>query len=395
MKKKVAIIGIGQTPCTKSLKELSHMELLYQATRAALKDASLSRDDIGSAFTTSYDLLEGRSLSNQYTLDSIGGVMKPCDLRLGEDGLYGVVAGFMEVLADPDQIIVVGSVQKGSERKDDLFATQRLVLSSLDPIYTRPVLSLPAESIQIEYLVAALEARRYMSLYWITEEQIAKVAVKNLNNATLNPMAQNRMKVTLEDVLSSEVLCWPLREMDVADTSDGACVLILASAERAKEVKQTPVWILGVGWCSDSSSLTKGELGKATYTYKAARQAYDMAGLKDPPKEVHLAEVYDAYSFKELQHCEALGLCEEGGAGRMIDEGISEINGSLPVNPSGGLLGHGNPIGTAGLLRVAQAALQVRVEAGGHQVPNPEVALAQAWGGIGTRCGGVVVLARD
>lgn len=395
MQRRVSIVGIGQTPCTKNFEQLSHMELLYQATKQALEDAGVSRDDIGSAFTTSYDFLEGRSLSNQYTLDSIGGVMKPCDLRLGEDGLFGVVAGFMEVLANPHQIIVVGSVQKGSERRDDRLATQRLILASLDPIYTRPVLSPPAESIHVEYLLAAFEARRYMSLYGITEEHMAKVAAKNYRNATLNPLAQNPMEVTAEEILNSEVLCWPLRRMGVASPSDGACVLILASAERTREIKQTPIWITGVGWCSDSSFLAKGELGNAAYTYRAARQAYDMAGLKDPRKEVHLAEVYDSYSYKELQHCEALGLCEEGGAGRMIDDGVSEIEGPLPVNPSGGLLGHGNPIGTAGLLRVAQAALQVRGEAEGHQVPNAGVALAQAWGGIGTRCGGVVVLSRE
>jgi acetyl-CoA C-acetyltransferase len=134
-------------------------------------------------------------------------------------------------------------------------------------------------------------------------------------------------------------------------------------------------------------------LAKTKFINVAARQAYDMAGIKHPVQEIDLAEVYDNYAFKELQHCEALGLCGEGEGGKFIDKGISEIGGSVPVNPSGGLLGQGNPIGTAGLMRVAQAALQLRGEAGRCQVPNADVAVAQScqWP---YRSGGVVVLSK-
>jgi acetyl-CoA C-acetyltransferase len=389
--KRVAIVGIGQTKCGFDSDGFSHKELLYQATKQALNEAGVQREDIDSAFTTSLDFLEGRSLSNQYSLDSIGGVMKPCDLRLGEDGVYAIFAGYMEVMNKPGQIVVAASVQKASDRRPD--ADPNIVLSTLETVYVRQVCTnLPAIG-GLEYCLAAMEARRYMHCYGITEAQIAKVAVKNYNNATRNPLAQNAKKITLDEVINSEVLAWPVRSLEVAKPGDGACTLVLTSEEMAAELTDNPVWITGIGWCSDTCYPAASELGKAKFIYTAARQAYAMAGIRHPAQEIDLAEVYDNYAFNELQYCEALGLCGEGEGGNFIDEGISEIGGRIPVNPSGGLLGHGNPLGTAGLMRVAQAALQLRGEAGDYQVAGAEVAVAQGCG-VPYRSGGVVVLSK-
>ena len=127
MRERVCIIGIGLMESTDPIVELSHKELLFYTTRKAMDDAGIERKDIGSAFTASYDFLEGRSLSNQYTLDAIGGVMKPCDIRLGEDAIYSLFAGFMEVMANPSEIVVVGSVQKASERDPEGLGFQKLI----------------------------------------------------------------------------------------------------------------------------------------------------------------------------------------------------------------------------------------------------------------------------
>lgn len=391
MPKRVAIVGIGQTKCGFNDDGFSYRELLYLATKQALSEAGIQREDIDSAFTTSYDFLEGRSLSNQYSLDSIGGVMKPCDLRLGEDGIYAIFAGYMEVMSKPGQIVVAASVQKASDRRPG--ADPAITLSTLETVYVRQVFAnLPAIA-GLEYCLAAMEARRYMHCYGITEAHIAKVAVKNHNNATRNPLAQNARKVTLDDVLNSEMLSWPLRSLEVAKPGDGACTLVLASEELAAELSDSPVWIRGIGWCSDTCYPAASELAKTKFIHIAARQAYAMAGIRHPAREIDLAEVYDNYAFNELQYCEALGLCGEGEGGRFIDEGISEIGGSIPVNPSGGLLGQGNPLGTAGLMRVAQAALQLRGEAGDCQIAGAEVAVAQGCG-LPYRAGGVVVLSK-
>lgn len=391
MSKRVAIVGIGQTKCGYVIDGYSLPELMYLATKQALGDAGIEREDIDSAITAQVDFLEGRSLCQQYTLDSIGGVMKPCDQRVGEDGIYAVFAGYMDAMSKPGQIVVVASVQKASDRRPSAYPM--IILSALDTVYTRRVCDdLPGVD-GLEYCLAAMEARRYMHCCGITETQIAKVAVKNHSNATLNPMAQNTKKVTVKGVLDSKIISWPLRSMMVAKPADGACALVLASEDVADELTDKPVWIRGIGWCSDILRPGKTELAKTKFINVAARQAYDMAGIKHPVQEIDLAEVYDNYAFKELQHCEALGLCGEGEGGKFIDKGISEIGGSVPVNPSGGLLGQGNPIGTAGLMRVAQAALQLRGEAGRCQVPNADVAVAQScqWP---YRSGGVVVLSK-
>jgi acetyl-CoA C-acetyltransferase len=390
MQRRVAIIGIGQTSCSYH-GHYNRKELAYLATKQSLEDAGIKRADVDSAITAQLDLYEGASLCQQYTLDSVGGVMKACDQRLGEDGTYALFAGYMEAACKPGQIVVVASVEKSSDR--DPASNPQLILAMLDTAYVRQVCSSVPNTTGVEHCLAAMQARRYMHLYGVTETQIAKVAVKNLNNAMLNPWAQNSKRASLDEVLKSELLSWPLRSLMMSQPGDGACTLVLASEEVVFDLTDQPVWIRGLGWCSDVNYPGVSELGKARFINSAARQAYSMAGIKHPAKEIDLAEVYDNFSFNELQYCEALGLCGEGQGGRSIDEGVFELGGSMPVNPSGGLLGHGNPLGTAGLMRVAQAALQLRGEAGKYQVPGAEVAVAQGcqWP---YRSGGVAVLSR-
>ena len=393
MRKRVAIVGIGLTAFEKRV-DLSHKELLFQATRQALDDAGMSRDDIGSAFATGYDFLEGRSLCNQYSIDSLGGVMKGCDQRLGENGIYGIGAGYMEVMANPAETVVVASVQKDSERgtSEDY---QKLVLAALDPVFNRPVCTALPSISGLEYAFAAMEARRYMYKYGITEEQLAKVAFKNHNNARRNSRVKTKSKgFSEEDILGSDVLSWPIKSLEVAQRTDAACALVLASGEVAKTITDNPVWIAGVSWCSEGSYIGDRDLSVSKYIYVAARQAYSMAGIKHPAREIDVAEVYDTYSYKELQHCEALGLCAEGDGGKLIDGGVTELGGTLPVNPSGGLIGEGNAVGTSGLIRVANAAYQIRGDAGDFQVPNAEIAVAQGWSEIPAYSGGVAVLSK-
>ncbi|MDY6852578.1 MAG: hypothetical protein SV487_10975, partial [Thermodesulfobacteriota bacterium] len=183
MNDRVCIVGIGVVESTQPMVELSHKELLFYATRQAMDDAGVERKDIGGAITASYDFLEGRSLSNQYTLDSIGGVMKPCDLRLGEDGIYSIFAGYMEIMADPSQIVVVASVQKASERGDDGIGFQKLIADSMEPVFSRPVCKSVPGIGGLESVLAAMEARAYLDRTGLTEEHLAAIAVKNMKNA--------------------------------------------------------------------------------------------------------------------------------------------------------------------------------------------------------------------
>jgi acetyl-CoA acetyltransferase len=162
MDNRVCVVGIGVVEAKDPMVDLSHKEMLFYATSQALDDAGLERKDIGSAITTSFDFLEGRSLSNQYTLDSIGGVMKPCDLRLGEDGIYSLFAGYMEVMSDPSQVVVVASVQKASERDPDGLGYQKLIADSMEPVFSRPVCKSVPNLLGLEPVLAAMEARVFM-----------------------------------------------------------------------------------------------------------------------------------------------------------------------------------------------------------------------------------------
>jgi acetyl-CoA C-acetyltransferase len=390
MDNRVCVVGIGVVEAKDPMVDLSHKEMLFYATRKALDDAGLERKDIGSAITASFDFLEGRSLSNQYTLDSIGGVMKPCDLRLGEDGIYSLFAGYMEVMSDPSQVVVVASVQKASERDPDGLGYQKLIADSMEPVFSRPVCKSVPNLLGLEPVLAAMEARVFMDRTGLSEEDLAEVAVKNLN-------MDNDTKGSGPDkktVLKSDMLSWPIRKMTKAKETDAACAVILASEKRAKDLQNEPVFISGIGWCSDKSHLAFREQSVSRETKWAARQAYKMAGIRRPDREIDLAEVSDWYAHRELLHCEALGLCGSDEIKGCVADKSFQKQGRLPVNVSGGLLGRGNAVGTSGLIRVAQVVRQIRGQANGFQVPGVGVGLAHSWGGIPTATAGAAILSK-
>lgn len=392
----IAIIGAGMTPCRKNAEEFSHKELLYMAAKEAFHDAGIERKDVGTAITASFDILEGRGLSNQYTLDSLGGVMKPCDLRVGEDGLYAVFMGAMEVLANPDEVVIVGSVQKGSERDDENAASQKVFVSSLDPVFVRPVFSAAQEKFTEftpEILFSAMEAKIFMKEKGVTEKHCAQVAAKNYENAIENPDAQNGKKISAYEILKSGMISDPIHELEIAKKSDAAGVLVLASEKKAKELKaKHAVWIRGMGWCSDTAYFGRGNFSELRALKKAACNACKMAEIKNVEKDISFFEVDDSYAFKELQHVDALLSAENCTVTKMLEDGIFHKNGKLPVNVSGGLLGMGNAVGTSGLIRAAFAVLQLRGASKGFQLKNPRTALVQVSGSTLTPAHGVLIL---
>jgi acetyl-CoA C-acetyltransferase len=272
------------------------------------------------------------------------------------------------------KIVMVIAYEKMSEN----LAAQAIFNTVYDEVYVRDTgLNVP--------LQCGLEARRYLYKYGITEMQMAKVSVKNRTNALCNPYAQMPMKITVGDVLNSQYISWPVKLLDTSPVTDGARALIFASEDVVKEITDDPIWIRGVGRGAESCYMMgrrNMDYGKLDYAYLAAKQAYEMAGIKNPRAEVDYAEVYDPFTYKEMQHCEALSLCEEGGGGRMIDEGISLKEGRLPVNASGGLQGEGNPI-AAGMSRLCWCYKMIRGDAGECRVPKEvNTAVSCGWGGM-------------
>jgi len=188
----------------------------------------------------------------------------------------------------------------------------------------------------------------------------------------------------------------PIHLMMMSPASDGGAAAIFTTEEKARELSERPVvTVRGVGWCMDSPHYAYKDTAYSPQTVKSGKMAYEMAGIKNPREELDLAEVYDPVAYKELQHSEALGLCEIGEGGRAIERGDFNRDGVIPVNASGGLLGVGNPIAGAGMQKVISITQQLRGDEIGYRVPGElKLGLAHAWGGL-LQFSSVMILGAD
>ncbi len=268
----------------------------------------------------------------------------------------------------------------------------------------------------------AMMVRRHMYEFGTTVEQMALVSVKNHGNALHNPWAQYPMKLTVDDVRSAPMVADPLTRLDICVMSDGAAVCVLASEDAAREITDKPIKISGVGTGTDTMRLAdrphdevillphenpedyRGLKYPGVHSFRAgrvaAKMAYEMAGIRDPLRELDFIELYDAYTSSEIQTYEDLGLCRYGEGGKFIQEGYPRMDGDIPVNPSGGLLACGHPIGATGLMQAAFAFWQLQGTIGKHfsgddtlQVPDARRGLVHSHAGTGT-CITVTILER-
>ncbi len=377
--RKVAVVAVAQM----GHDEIFHLnirEITYRVVKNLLARGGIRRDEIGTIITSSSDYWQGISCSNTYYYDAVGGYLKNSS-KTEEDGAFAFLYGYLRVMSGHFDTAIVHAITKMSEIPEPSTLTHM----SADPFFQRPV--------GIDDLsAAALQANLYMARYGITEEQAAKVVVKNLGNARNNPYAFKKEKVTVEDVLKSERLADPIKALECAPESDATCAILLASEEKAKELTDTPAWIRGVGWSVDDYFLGDRNLLNGGLK-RAAQKAYAMAGVSRPLEEIDVAEVCEPYSYQELLWYEQLGLCGEGEGGKFIDAGMSSLDGKLPVNPSGGVLA-ANPYVARGLIRIAEAALQVMGKAEGRQVPGVNTALAHSTHGLAGQHHSVVVLGK-
>ena len=366
---RIAVVGVGQTKYERRKKGEIFYDLVYEVTVKAMEDAGFTLNDIDNVITISNDFWDGRTISCMAVQEAAGAHDKNVSTVEG-DGTFGAFYGAMRVLGGFGTTLVVAH-SKGSEG-DPRFITNGM----FDPIYHRPL--------GIEALSAsALQANAYMEKYHLAEEQFAAVSVKNHGNARKNPLAQLPMDITVEDVMQSRKIADPLKLLDCSPISDGAAAIIIANEERARKAHKKPVWIKGIAHCSEAYFLGDRDLAEPIALREAARKAYAMAGIHDPLKEIDVVELYDAFSYMEPLWLEGLGFCGPGEGGRMIEKKISTMDGSLPVNPSGGVLS-AHPVLAAGLARIIEGVLQIREEAGEHQVDSVKTALAQ---GINGPCG--------
>jgi acetyl-CoA acyltransferase len=224
----------------------------------------------------------------------------------------------------------------------------------------------------------------HMRKYGTTAEQFAKVSVKNHKHSVHNPLSQYQVEVKLEDVLKARMVAYPNTLYMCCPTGDGAAAAILISADKVKQYTSKPIKVAAAVLTSDpytDRDLTMPDVN--TLTKNAAKQAYEKAGLG--PKDLSLVELHDCFATAELLHYDNLGLCPEGEAGRMVDEGRTALGGDIPVNVSGGLLSKGHPLGATGVANIYEIVTQLRGKAGARQVEGAKAGLAHVIG-LGSAC---------
>ena len=229
----------------------------------------------------------------------------------------------------------------------------------------------------------ALAAQKHMAKYGTTEEQMAMVSVKNHNHASRNPYAHFQKGATLEQVLCSRMISTPFRLFMCSPITDGAAAVIVASEERARDLTDKPVWIQGTGQALDGFTLSSlhEDYSHWPALKRAGEAAYQMAGIG--PADVDVAEVHDCFAIAEIIAYEELGFCDKGEGGRFVEKGLSDYGGTVVVNPRGGLIGCGHPLGATGIAQAAEVFWQLRGEAGHRQVPEARIALTHNNSGMG------------
>ena len=239
----------------------------------------------------------------------------------------------------------------------------------------------------------ALAAQRHMARYGTTEEQLALVGVKNHGHARQNPNAHFQKGATLEQVMCSRMIATPLRLFMCSPITDGAAAVILAAEDRARDLTDRPVWVRGTGQAIDGFSLSSlpDDYARWPAMRRAGEAAYRMAGVTAP--DVDLAEVHDCFAIAEIIAYEELGFCPEGEGGAFVATGRSGHGGDVVVNPRGGLMGCGHPLGATGVAQAAEVFAQLRGEAGLRQVKHARLGLTHNNSGMGEHV--VMIYGRD
>ena len=371
--REVAIAGVGLHKCGR-FGDKPLLDIGREATVAALKDANLEWKDIQAAYCS---VVLTRGSIGVKVLTQLGRTTIPiCDVE-GACASGGVALrnAYMAVASGMYDIVLCLGVEKaprGFLPPDDGYERWQIETGlSQNPMYW------------------AMRARRHMADYGTTKEQLAKVSVKNHANGALNPYAMYQRAMTMEEILASPVVCDPIHLYMLCAPDEGAAAVVVCSIDVARRLTAKPITIAASAHRTSPYSwffvpmysFTARSIDNPAPTPITAKEAYAQAGLG--PEDLDVAEVQDADSFCEIEAYEELGFCAYGEGGRLVDEGVTEIGGRLPVNTSGGLLSCGEPLGASHLRQVCEIVWQLRDEAGPRQVSNAKVGLAHVLGALG------------
>lgn len=403
----VAVVGAGMSRFG-SFPDKTSRDLFVEAFSEAVGsvERGMEARDIQAIYVGNYssDLLEGQGHLAPIMADWVGLAPKPatrveCACASGAVALRQAILAIASGLYD---IVLAGGVEKmtnlPTEKVTDVLAT------ASDTLYEGTAgITFPG--------VFAITASAYFARFGATQEHLMKVAIKNHNNGALNPKAQfgsiaEIMKRRLErakqkgeplpawrdemdflrDPRANPVVAWPLRLFDCSPISDGAACLVLVAEDLAKNLSDSPVYVIGTGQGSAGALHTRQELYVSPAARAAAKEAYEMAGVK--PEDIHLAEVHDCFTIAEITATEDLGFFEVGKGAKAAEEGVTALKGTRPINTSGGLKSKGHPVGATGIAQVMEIWHQLRGEAGQRQVPRKDLrlGLTHNLGGTGGTC---------
>ncbi len=365
-----AVVGIGQTHYSSKRDDLSIPGLVREAAERALEDAGMTYADIDAVVIgKAPDMFEGVMMPELYLADALGAVGKPM-LRVHTAGSVGgstaLVATSLVQAGIHERVLTVG-FEKQSESNATWAVTPKAP-------FQPPVVAGAGGYF-------APHIRAYMKRSGAPEDVGIRVALKDRLNAVRNQYAHLRnAEITYEEIKASPMLWEPLRFHEVCPSSDGACALVLTNEAGGDNASKPPAWIWATAMRSEPTMFSGRDQVNPKAGQECAADVYEQAGIKNPREEIDVAEIYVPFSWYEPMWMENLGFCEEGEGWKMTLEGATAFDGDLPVNPSGGVMSS-NPIGASGMIRFAEAALQVRGMAGEHQVEGATKALGHAYGG--------------
>lgn len=363
----VYVIGVGNTPCGRFPDKAAHV-LGRDASWQAIQDAGIHPRSIEIVFCG--HVYQGMGVG-QRTMKEIGLVGQP---TINVEGACGSgTLSFWEAW----RTIAYGQAD----------IALALGVENLSKVLSGGPLPLEEDDLEVSMGMGmpglyAIRASRYMHEYGVSKEQLAKVVVKSRKHAAMNPDAQYRKEETIESVLGAPMIADPLTRNQCCPVGDAAAAAVLVSGEQAKKLaKKTPVKVLGcIAQSGKYSSPTGLTCAPSENVSRSAKLAYEMAGVG--PGDVDVCEIHDAFSIAEMMVTEALGFCKEGEGARLIDDESTWVGGgTVAVNPGGGLLSRGHPVGATGLLQTAEIVRQLRGEADKRQVDGAKVGLIETMGG--------------
>ena len=369
---KVAIVGAADTEVG-VLPGRTPMELGVEAALAAIADTGLKKSDVDGLVTCNA-MAQPMMYHAEATAEYLQIFPRYC-IAAGAGGgttfsiIHHAASAIATGMADVVVVAMADSMRSGLTR-DQAMLVQA---STGHPEFEQPY----GPTVPAYY---ALIAQAHMAEFGTTKEQFAGIAVACRAHAARNPAAQMRDLISVEDVLESRMIADPLHLLDCSLVSDGGSAIVLTSAERAADMKQAPIYLLGAGEGHSHEHISAARDLTTSAAKEAGERAFEMSGLR--PTDMDFAQLYDCFTPTVLVELEDLGFCKKGEGGAFVESGALLPDGSLPVNTHGGLLSHSHPGNPGSMFALTESVWQLRGEASGRQVANPKNALVHAQGGI-------------